>query len=84
MLTCSCDKIYIGKTKRQLKIRVGEHMREIKEKNPEKPLAKHFCIFHKVNLGGMKIKGIYALKLSPRRGDFKTVLFRKKNGGFIR
>lgn len=30
MLTCPCPKIYIGKTKRQLKIRIGEHLREIK------------------------------------------------------
>lgn len=44
-ITCPCPKIYVGKTKRQLRVRIGEHLGEIKDKSkiPEKPLAKHFA-----------------------------------------
>lgn len=40
---------------------LGEYMREIKGKNPEKPLARHFTRFHEGDLAGMKVKGIYHL-----------------------
>lgn len=80
MITCPCPKIYIGKTKRQLKVRIGERLREINDKTkiPEKPLAKHFAQYHSGSSRGMKVKGIYALKLPPRRGDFDRILQQKE------
>lgn len=53
-------------------------MREMKEKVPEKPLAKHFQKVHGGSMEGMRIKGIYALKLSPRRGDFNRAFLKKE------
>lgn len=53
-------------------------MREIKEKNPEKPLAKHFALYHDGKLTGMKLKGIYSLNLPLRRGDFDQILLQKE------
>lgn len=35
MIMCPCRKMYIEKTKRPLKIRIGEHMREIKATDPK-------------------------------------------------
>lgn len=78
MLSCPCNKFYIGKTKRKLRIRIGEHLREMKEKEPKKPLARHFKEVHGGDPKGMKVKGIYALHLSPRRGDFDKVLIKKE------
>lgn len=85
MLTYPCPKIYIGKTKRSLKTRIGEHIREIKgekerdpEKSWEKPLAKHFALYHRGKPDGLKVKDIYLLKLSPRRGDFNRILLQKE------
>lgn len=78
MVTCPCKKIYIGMTKRPLKIRIRKHMLEIKAKDPEKPLTCHFAQCHRGNLDGMSVKGIYVLKLSARRGDFKQVLLQKE------
>lgn len=82
MLTCPCQKMYIGKTKRQLKIRIGEHLRDIKkERDPEKgqesPVPKHFAQYHQCRTDGLKVKGIYALKL-PTRGDFDRILLQKE------
>lgn len=78
MLTCPCNKFYIGKTKRQLCVRIGENMREMKDKESEKPLAKHFQKVHRGSYEGLKIKGICALKLPPRRRDFDEVLLKEK------
>lgn len=69
--------MYIGKTKRQLCIRIGEHLRDIKKKEPDSPLAQHFLQFHQASTDRLKVKGIYALKLSNRRGDFDRILLKK-------
>lgn len=60
-------------------------MREIneKEKDPEKPLAKHFASCHGGSIIGMKVNRIYVLKLPTRRGDFECLLLKKKKGGYI-
>lgn len=57
---------------------IGEHMREIKAKDPEKPLTQHFTQYYDGKLEGMSVKGIYALKLPPRRGDFNSILLQKE------
>lgn len=81
VITCPCPKIYVGKTKRSLKTRIGEHLREItaKGKIPEKPLAKHFSLCHGGSTNGLTVKGIYALKLPPRWGDYDRILLQKEN-----
>lgn len=87
MITCPCPKMYIGKTKNTLKIRIGEHLRDIRkekkrdpEKGQEKPVAKHFADFHEGKNGWPKSKRDlqYILKLPPRRGDFNRILLQKK------
>lgn len=35
MITCPCPKMYIGKTKRPLKVRIGEHLRHIRKEKRE-------------------------------------------------
>lgn len=85
MITCPCPKIYIGKTKRALKIRMGEHLRDIKrewvverrEKREKRLVAKHFVQYHHGKTDELKVKGIYTLKLPARRGDFNRILLQK-------
>lgn len=86
VITCPCPKIYVGKTKWSLKIRIGEHLREIndKEKLPDKPLAKHFAQCHDRSSRGLTVKGIYALKLPNRRGDFDRILLPKEKWSVYR
>lgn len=87
MLECPCKKYYIGKTKRQLRIHIGEHLRSIKNIGNEETkkkkedlslLALHFADFHGGSTAGIKVKGIYALNFPPRRGDFDTILLQKE------
>lgn len=67
----------MGKTKRQLHIRIGEHLGYIKHKEPKSPLAQHFLLHHQSKVDGLHVKGIYALKLNKRHGDFDKVLLKK-------
>lgn len=93
MITCPCPKIYIGKTKRALKVRIGEHLRDIrrerekvlekKKKKRERPVAKHFVQYHQGKTDGLKVKGIYTLKLPARRGASTASYCRRKSGGYI-
>lgn len=77
MLTCPCNKNYIGKTKRALRIRIGEHIAGIK-KDDERPISLHFAKFHNRDPKGLTVKGIYRLNLPTRRGDYDTILLQKE------
>lgn len=77
MLCCPRNKIYIDKTKRQLCIRIGEHIASI-NKDDDCPLVLHFTQFHLGNQKGLTVKGIYVLNQPLRRGDFDTILLQKE------
>lgn len=91
MLTCPCQKIYIGKTKRQLRIRI-EHLRDIKrekdrEKDPEKyhesPVAKHSLEHHQGKPDGLKSeKASMYSNYQPVEATSTKSSCRKKNGGY--
>jgi hypothetical protein len=64
MLTCkTCNQQYIGQTIRQFKIRIGEHLADIKHKR-DTPIATHFnTVSHTVK--SLKCEIIEALKGDP-------------------
>lgn len=83
ILACPCKKFYVGKTKRQLRIRIGECLSSIRnprshDKPGRTPIAQHFDGFNKSFPDSIRIKGFFALTLSNRRSDFDTVLLWKK------
>lgn len=83
ILECPYKKIYVGKTKRQLGVRIGKHLSSIRnprnQDNPERaPIAQHFDMFHNSSPDGLRVKGFFALTLSNHRGDFDTVLLLKE------
>lgn len=73
-------QILYGKTKSQIRIHFGEHLRHIKSTEPDIPLAQ---FFYRGKVEGLKLKGIQFLKLSPRKGDLIAVLVKKGGHGFI-
>ena len=78
LLTCPCGLMYVGKTKRQLKIRLSEHVQSINKKDDDRPLSLHFLKYHNGVPDGLRCRGIYRLNLPPRRGDFDRILYRKE------
>ena len=66
MLTCkTCNQQYIGQTKRQFKIRIGEHLADIKH-NRDTPVATHF------NKDSHKVKSLKCEIIEALKGDPET------------
>lgn len=69
--------MFVGKTKHQLHITFGEHIKNIRQ-DEETPVAQHFAKFYGGQSDTQRIKGFFALNLISQKCDFNTVLFRKE------
>ena len=68
MLTCTlCGKQYVGQTKRELKVRIGEHLYNIK-KHHDTPVAQHFNHTNH-SADNLRCEIIEALKTDPEDSD---------------
>ena len=77
MLTCKiCNHQYVGQTKRQLKIRIGEHLADIRHKR-DSPVSLHFNKeLYSVN--SVKCEIIEALKGNPESDSSKSLRDRRE------
>ncbi|XP_069461787.1 uncharacterized protein [Ambystoma mexicanum] len=69
VLTCSCDKWYVGSTIGKLKLRILQHIRAIKNVDPTYPMALHFQEKHGGRLEGFEYFGIYTVPKTARGGN---------------
>ena len=46
VIECPCNLQYVGRTTRQLKIRINEHLKNIKNSFPNHSVSKHFASHH--------------------------------------
>ncbi|CAJ0967399.1 unnamed protein product [Ranitomeya imitator] len=82
--TCTCKLIYIGLTSRELRVRVREHVRDIKAaKEVEaledlKPIPKHFRKHHNCNPRDLRVWGIEKIHTGIRGGDTKQKLAQRE------
>ncbi|CAJ0936595.1 unnamed protein product [Ranitomeya imitator] len=70
---CDCDLIYVGKTIRELRRRVGEHLRDIVKKR-ETPLARHINSVHGGDTSTVKFMGIEKVTKPTRGGDWDKII----------
>ena len=63
LIQCPCTKQYIGRTKREVHVRLEEHVGNIRRGYPKHNLSKHYDICHKRNLEGTLFVPI--VKLQP-------------------
>jgi len=77
MLTCIiCNHQYVGQTKRQLRIRIGEHLADIRHSR-DSPVALHFNKeLHSVN--SLRCEIIESLKGNPEEDTSKTLRDRRE------
>ncbi|MEE6523881.1 hypothetical protein FKM82_022987 [Ascaphus truei] len=74
-ITCNCGKRYVGKTTRQLRRRVLEHINSIKH-SAETSVARHVTQCHDGDINAIKFMGIYQLKCPMRGGNTDQSLLR--------
>ncbi|XP_069476308.1 kyphoscoliosis peptidase-like [Ambystoma mexicanum] len=72
-IECPCGLLYVGKTMRAVKTRIGEHRSCIKNKVPDKPLVEHYV---KKNHTNMDIKWcvLQKVNITRRGGDIDKTL----------
>lgn len=71
--SCTCEKIYIGKTTQEFRRRISKHLSAIRT-GAETPLAKHIREYHKGDLNTLSFWGITKPKLGPRSGNLDKLL----------
>ncbi|CAJ0966394.1 unnamed protein product [Ranitomeya imitator] len=82
--SCPCGYIYVGMTTRSLKIRIQEHVRDIKnaitcsEPHLLKLIARHFFDIHGCNPKGLSVRGIDHVYMGIRGGNLKQKLLQKE------
>ncbi|XP_069615983.1 uncharacterized protein [Ranitomeya imitator] len=81
---CACDLIYIGMTTRELRVRILEHVRDIKngatalDIEALKTIPKHFRKYHNSNPKTFRVRGIDRVQLGIRGGNYKKELLKKE------
>ncbi|XP_069605329.1 uncharacterized protein [Ranitomeya imitator] len=74
MVTCPCEKMYVGMTTRHLKTRIREHVLGIgaaaamEDITTLKTLPRHFKRFHGCDAGLLRARGIDTLEMGIRGG----------------
>ncbi|CAJ0936405.1 unnamed protein product [Ranitomeya imitator] len=82
--SCPCGYIYVGMTTRSLKIRIQEHVRDIKnaitcsEPHLLKPIPRHLFEIHQCNPKGFFVRGIDHVYMGIRGGNLKQKLLQKE------
>ncbi|OCT77808.1 hypothetical protein XELAEV_18028905mg [Xenopus laevis] len=74
LFTCHCGSKYVGKTKRPLRRRIYEPMRDIRNCNLLSAIAKHIFCIHNGHYAGSYFQGIYRLHGDIKRGDLDDKL----------
>ena len=77
LITCPCGKNYVGKTNRELKVRISEHRSTIRCKNFTYPVAAHFLeAGHAIS--SLRYIGIEHVTLPRRGGDLDNLLLKRE------
>ena len=72
MLTCTaCRQQYVGQTKRELKVRIAEHLYDIRRKN-DTPVAHHFNQANHSS-DNLRCEILEALKGNPETIEEETI-----------
>lgn len=79
MLKCPCGLVYIGQTKRALKLRIAEHKAAIRNNNMDYAIARHYVSANHGSPASLKFWGIEKIEVSPRGGDIINRLLRRES-----
>lgn len=82
VLQCTCKLQYVGRTKRALKTRVKEHIRNIIKGYPKHSVSKHFLNTHNKDPSQLQFWGIEKYKKSWR-GEHKIRTISQKESRWI-
>lgn len=74
VIECPCRKQYVGRTTRPLRVRIREHITNIRKGFPKHNLSRHFNEFHHRDPSGLVFYGIDTIKDNWRGGSKKVLI----------
>lgn len=60
-IVCPCGRLYVGRTQRPMRVRIGEHKCGIINLRDKYPVPRHFVEVHQGDPAGMKVFGIESI-----------------------
>lgn len=70
LIECPCKKQYVGRTKRALKVRIAEHVGNIKKGYEKHSLSSHFKTTHSQDPTGLTFTALEKVENDWRGGDY--------------
>lgn len=74
VIECPCRLQYVGRTTRPLRVRIREHINNIKKGFPKHNLSRHFNEYHRRDPSGLIFYGIDTIKEQWRGGNKKILI----------
>lgn len=82
-MTCACGYFYIGKTKRELRLRIKDHVYLSSNEKMTTPISRHIGMKHNFDISVMKFVILDHMPLNERGGNLdKSILLREAKGIF--
>ncbi|KAL2080587.1 hypothetical protein ACEWY4_024380 [Coilia grayii] len=78
MLKCPCGLLYIGQTKRNLKLRFAEHKGAIRNGNMDYAIARHYKVMNHGSATSLKFIGLERVQPNPRGGNLIKQLLQRE------
>ena len=78
VLKCPCGLMYVGRTKRQLKVRIGEHVKNIRLGYKDHNVSLHFKTHHNQDPSGLRFWGIDVIKPTWRGNNMVRDLSKRE------
>ena len=78
ILKCLCGLVYVGQTKRHLKLRIAEHKAAIRNGNMDYAIARHYKEKKHGSATTLKFFGIEKVQPNPRGGNLINQLLRRE------
>ncbi|KAM4701880.1 LOW QUALITY PROTEIN: peripheral-type benzodiazepine receptor-associated protein 1 [Discoglossus pictus] len=82
IIVCKCKKIYVGKTIRQIRRRILEHVYSIINKL-DTPISRHIRFYHQGDIKSLEFHIIKDIKTSIRGGNIDQKLMQEECNGYL-
>lgn len=83
LCTCSCPYDYIGKTKRELRRRICEHLGDLRHRR-DTPIARHVWEKYEGDPKCLTFCVIQKIRQSPRKGEWDRYILQKETQWIFR
>lgn len=78
LMTCTCGVFYVGKTVRQLRQRINDHIYYSGNGKMLTPVSRHLNIYHRFDTSSIVFAVLAVVPKSPRSGEWERFILQKE------